>query len=230
MPRRPRPDLADIPQHVVQRGNDRKACFFQDEDYRRYLSVLGEAAKRHACRLHAYVLMTNHAHLLVTPSEVGGVARMMQTLGRNYVSAVNTRYQRTGTLWEGRYKSCLVDSETYLLTCHRYIEMNPVRAGMVGCPRDYRWSSHLANATGAADPLLTPHPSYLALGAEPTTRQHVYRLLFDDALDDERAAEIRAYLQQQRALGSRRFQADIEEMLGRCMTVRPAHRPKGKCL
>jgi putative transposase len=192
MSRRPRPDLAGIPQHVVQRGNDRKACFFQDDDYRRYLSLLGEAARRHACALHAYVLMTNHAHFLVTPVEVGGVSRMMQPLGRNYVSTVNARYRRTGTLWEGRYKSCLVDSETYLLACHRYIELNPVRAGMIDSPSVYHWSSHAANAIGAADPLLTPHPSYLALGAEPAARQSAYRQLFNDEQETGRMAEIRA--------------------------------------
>lgn len=115
MPRPPRPDLAKVPQHVIQRGNDRQACFFLDDDCLTYLSLLREAALRHDCAVHAYVLMTNHVHLLVTPAEQSAVSRMMQMLGRNYVAHVNARYRRTGTLWEGRYKSCLVDSEDYLL-------------------------------------------------------------------------------------------------------------------
>lgn len=142
MPRPPRPDLPGVPQHVIQRGNDRQACFFQPNDYLTYLTLLYEASQRHGCAIHAYVLMTNHVHLLVTPGEARAVSCMMQTLGRNYVAHVNVRYRRTGTLWEGRYKSCLVDSQNYVLACYRYIELNPVRAGMVGTAAEYQWSSH----------------------------------------------------------------------------------------
>lgn len=225
MPRQPRPDLAGIAQHVVQRGIDRQACFFSEEDYRCYLTGLRQAASRYACRVHAYVLMTNHVHLLVTPESVGAVSRMMQWLGRHYVGHVNSHYRRTGTLWEGRFKSCLVDSERYLLLCHRYIELNPVRAGMVEQLRDYRWSSYHGNALGEANPILAPHASYLALGANPASMQQAYRDLFREGIDESRLAEIRAYVQQQRALGGTRFQAQIEAMLGRCARVRPAHRP-----
>jgi putative transposase len=150
---------------------------------------------------------------------------MMQWLGRHYVSHVNARYRRTGTLWEGRYKSCLVDTDRYLLTCYRYIDLNPVRAAMVATPGEYRWSSYHANADGAGDPLVRFHPEYLRLGPDPAARQQVYRTLFDDVLTPERVTEIRAYLQQQRALGSERFQRQVEAMLGRCAQVRPAHRP-----
>lgn len=232
MPRRPRPDLAGIAQHVVQRGNNRDPCFFQTADYRGYLTLLREAAQRHGCAAHAYVLMTNHAHLLVTPAQAGAVSRMMQTLGRNYVGGINARYRRTGTLWEGRYKSCLVDSDGYLLICYRYIEMNPVRAGMVAAPTSYPWSSHAANAGGVHDALVTPHAGYLALGVDDETRRSAYRALFGDALGTEQLAQIRAFLQQGRALGSSRFRAQIEAALGRCMAVRPAHRPAAadKCL
>jgi REP element-mobilizing transposase RayT len=140
MPRRPSLDLPGIPQHVVQRGNDRQPCFFADVDRQRYLQDLKEIALREGCAVHAYVLMTNHVHLLMTPTGSGQIARLMQALGRRYVRYVNDRYHRTGTLWEGRYKSSLVDRDTYLLHCYRYIELNPVRAAMCTDPADYLWS------------------------------------------------------------------------------------------
>ncbi len=155
MPRPPRLDLPGVAQHVVQRGNDRHPCFFTADDYRRYLRDLNEIARRQGCAIHAYVLMTNHVHLLVTPPAAGHVSRMMQALGRRYVRHVNQTYHRTSTLWEGRYKACLVASDAHLLQCHRYIELNPLRAAMVADPRDYPWSSHRHNAFGqpsAPDP------------------------------------------------------------------------------
>lgn len=157
MARLPRIEFANIPQHVVQRGNDRQPCFLDDLDYRRYLRGLQEATLDCQCRIHAYVLMTNHVHLLVTPASVGGVSRMMQQVGRGYVGYFNTAHHRTGTLWEGRFKSSLVDSDRYLLTCYRYIEMNPVRAAMVAAPGEYRWSSYASNAHAHSDPIVTPH-------------------------------------------------------------------------
>jgi putative transposase len=221
MPRQPGPDLAGVPQHVEQRGNDRQACFFGDGDYRTYLTGLREAPLRYGCAVHAYVLMTNHVHLLLTPCATGCVSRMMQWLGRHYVGYGNARYRRTGTLWEGRFKSCLVDTDRYLLACCRYIELNPVRAAMVPVPGGYRWSSYHANAHGAGDPVATSHLEYLRLGSKPALRQQAYQTLFDEPLAPERIADIRAYLQQQRALGSQRFQQQIEAMLGRCAQVRP---------
>jgi REP element-mobilizing transposase RayT len=153
MARLPRLDLPGIPQHIVQRGNDRQACFADAADYLRYRQELGEAALRYGCALHAYVLMTNHVHLLTTPHEPGGVSRMMQAIGRRYVGGFNARYRRTGTLWEGRFKSALVDSEHYALACYRYIELNPVRAGIVTSPRDYRWSTAMpATRTARTSP------------------------------------------------------------------------------
>jgi putative transposase len=133
--------LSDVPVHIVQRGNNRQAIFFADEDYRAYLGWLNEAATRWACAIHAYVLMTNHVHLLLSPTDPKGVSGLMQYLGRRYVPYINHRYRRSGTLWEGRFKSSLIQSETYLLLCHRYIELNPVRAAMVVAPGDYPWSS-----------------------------------------------------------------------------------------
>jgi putative transposase len=164
MPRRPRIDLPHITQHVVQRGNDRQPCFFTSGDYERYRSDLREITLHEGCEIHAYVLMTNHVHLLMTPNGVGQVARIMQSLGRRYVRYVNDRHHRTGTLWEGRYKACLVGTARYLLRCYRYIELNPVRAAMVEQPGDYRWSSYGSNASGVFDPLVRSHSAYVALG------------------------------------------------------------------
>jgi putative transposase len=226
MSRLPRPDLAGISQHVVQRGNNRMPCFFDDADRQDYLRILLLSAKRHGCAIHAYVLMSNHVHLLTTPTQAGAIASMMQTLGRLYVAAFNARHRRTGTLWEGRYKSCLVDSDTYVLRCHRYIELNPVRARMIDDPAEYPWSSYQANGLGPYDPLITPHEIYLALAETPARRQAVYRTIVAQAISEDELAEIRAYVQQQRALGSDRFQARIEAELGRCARVRPACRPR----
>ncbi len=228
MSRQPRPDLAGVTQHVVQRGNDRQPCFFTTQDQGRYLSDLAMAARRYEVAVHAYVLMTNHVHLLVTPAGAGAVARMMQCLGRHYVRYVNISYRRSGTLWEGRYKSCLVDGDRYLLACHRYIELNPVRAAMVATPVAYQWSSYKTHALGVLDPLLTPHASYRALADTDAERRSHYRALIAEALDKTEVGRIRDYLQQQRALGPGRFQRAIEAQLGRCATVRAAHRPRLK--
>ena len=199
-------------------------------DYIRYLDELREIALREECRIHAYVLMTNHVHLLMTPPATGKVSRVMQCLGRRYVRYVNDRYHRTGTLWEGRYKSCLVDSEDHLLRCYRYIELNPVRARMVGDPEDYAWSSHAHNARGRFDRLVHPHASYLALGDSPATRQAAYRDLVMQAIDPEDTEAIRLHLQRGYALGSHRFQQAIEAQLNRrtgpARIGRPRKHPK----
>ena len=218
MPRAKRLDLPGVTQHVVQRGNDRQACFFRPVDYVRYLQDLREAAFKFECHVHAYVMMTNHVHLLVTPPVAGAVSRMMQTVGRRYVRYVryvNDDIGRTGTLWEGRYKSSLVDSERYVLTCYRYIELNPVRAGMVAEPAEYPWSSYRSNAQGLDDPLLSPHPLYLQIAGEAKDRRSLYRELVSQALADEDIDAIRQYVQRQRALGSGKFQAQIEQQLQR---------------
>ncbi|MDE1894659.1 MAG: transposase [Pseudomonadota bacterium] len=228
MPRQRRLDLPGIPQHVIQRGNNRQPCFLREQDYRCYLSQLDEAARTQRCRVHAYVLMTNHVHLLMTPETAGAVARTMQSLGRRYVGYFNASYRRSGTLWEGRYKACLVDSECYLLACYRYIELNPVRAAMVAAPGDYAWSSYRANAEGRADRLVCPHDEYARLGATVDERCAAYRALFLEAIGEDRMSEIRAYVQQQRAVGSSRFQAAIEAELKRVATVRPRGRPPGR--
>lgn len=224
MARLPRFDLAGIAQHIVQRGNDRKPCFAAEADYLQYLKELREASFRHGCAIHAYVLMTNHVHLLATPDEVGAVSRMMQAIGRRYVGGFNARYRRTGTLWEGRFKAALVDSDRYVLACYRYIECNPVRAGMSLGPADYRWSSHAFNALGATDPVTTPHRDYLRLGHDTPSRLAAYRLLFDQDAghsDDD----LRAHTRQQKVWGSDRFRREIEALTQRAAHVRPRGRP-----
>lgn len=183
MARRPRFAIAGVPLHVIQRGNNRNACFFDASDYRFYLECLAEAAEKYGCHIHAYVLMTNHVHILVTPNEDYAVSQMMQSVGRRYVGYVNRSYRRTGTLWEGRFKAALVDSERYLLVCSRYIELNPVRAKMVEGPGDYCWSSYRCNAHGVQDACITPHRLYEALGHDGETRQAAYRELFRFAVD-----------------------------------------------
>lgn len=215
MARTPRLDLAGIPQHIIQRGNDRQACFRTEADYLCYLAELREISLREGCRVHAYVLMTNHVHLLATPAAVGRIGRMMQALGRRYVRYFNDRHHRTGTLWEGRYKACLVDTERYLLGCYRYIELNPVRARMVAAPGDYPWSSFGANALGKNVPLVHPHASYLALGRSPDMRCDAYRNWVMQSIDRAEVDAIRLHLQRQHAYGSDRFRAAIEAQLGR---------------
>ena len=164
MPRQPRLYLPDIPVHIVQRGNNRQPCFFGDEDYACYLQLAREAALKTNLLVHAFVLMTNHVHLLVTPPEKDTISIFMQQLGRRFVAYINGTYQRTGTLWEGRHKGSIVDADNYLIACYRYIEMNPVRAGMVHRPDDYKWSSYHSNAGIHSHPLVTPHPLYTVLG------------------------------------------------------------------
>jgi len=226
MPRPPRYELSGVPQHVIQRGNNRQATFFADEDYQAYLNWLSEAAVAHGCAIHAYVLMTNHVHLLVTPQEVGAIGKLMQSLGRRYVQYVNARYRRSGTLWEGRYKGALIDSERYLLTCSRYIELNPVRAGMVAHPGEYRWSSYGGNAQGQPDPVISAHAEYVALGNDDSTRQAAYRELFRQHLEPKMVDEIRTSLNQCRVYGSERFKDEIELTLQRRVRPGKAGRPR----
>lgn len=225
MPRLPRFDLAYVCQHVIQRGHDGNACFLAPADYRCYLMQLLHASRRWDCAVHAYVLMPNHVHLLVTPSRVTSLASMMQAVGRNYVSYFNAMHRRSGTLWEGRYKSCLIGAD-YVLTCQRYIEQNPVRAGLTGEPSSYAWSSYRCNALGFDDLVVAPHLEYAALGSYPEQRMRAYRQLFAVDIEPHVLGDIRSYIQQQRALGSPVFQQWVESMLGRYARVRPAHRPR----
>ena len=215
MARKPRFNLPGVPQHVIQRGHNREPCFFSEQDYFRYLEDLYEAATGNCVAIHAYVLMTNHVHILVTPGTEFGIAHMMQDIGRKYVRYINHSYRRTGTLWEGRYKASLVDSEAYLLTCMRYIEMNPVRAGMVDTPDGYRWSSYAGNARGETNRLISNHPVYDLLGTTAADRQYAYRELFRFHLEDEQIHGIRTALNQELVIGRDDFKERIEMMLKR---------------
>ncbi len=226
MARLPRFDIPGVPLHIVQRGNNRLPCFLGNHDRRRYLSQLADALAATDCQLHAYVLMDNHVHLLVTSSRAGGASKMMQRLGRRYVAEFNRRHGRTGTLWEGRFKSSIIESDQHVLVCCRYIELNPVRAGMVVEAEAFRWSSHAGNALGHWDPLLTPHPCYLALAGEPRARAEAYRAIVREGSDGAEIDSIRQHLQQQRALGSEGFRQMIEAKTRRFAGVRPAHRPR----
>ncbi|MFW2373131.1 MAG: transposase [Gammaproteobacteria bacterium] len=226
MPRKPRFNLVGVPQHVIQRGNNREPCFYAEDDYRRYINSLAESASKFHCCIHAYVLMTNHVHLLVTPMIDYGVSQMMQALGRRYVYYINKTYRRTGTLWEGRYKSSLIDSEAYLLTCMRYIELNPVRATMVDHPGDYKWSSYHHNAMGKTDNLVSNHPLYDNLGLNGSDRLNAYRELFRNHVDNDVLHEIRQALNHEVVLGRSYFKDKIEEITCRQTRVVGPGRPR----
>ncbi len=226
MGRKSRFNLPGIPQHVIQRGHNRDACFFVNEDYHYYLDNLREAAKKYNCHIHAYVLMTNHVHLLVTPQAAHAISQMMQSLGRRYVRYVNNTYQRSGTLWEGRYKAGLVDSQQYLLACMRYIELNPVRANMVTTPGAYPWSSFSANGNEKSDPLITRHKLYLELDQDIKRRCHAYRALFRNALDSHLLHEIRASVKLEMVLGRSTFKDKIEAMTKRQTRPGQSGRPQ----
>jgi putative transposase len=205
MPRRPRIHLDGVPLHIVQRGHNRQPCFFAVADYLAYLEWLGEASRGAGCQVHAYALMTNHVHLLVTPGDAQSVSRMMVALGRQYVPYINA---------------------AYLLACMRYIELNPVRAAMCADPADYRWSSYRANALGEAQSWLTPHPLYATLGPDEPSRLAAYRALFDQVLPEKTVADIRLALNQTQPLGNSRFLDAIEQATGQRREPKPRGRPR----
>ena len=207
--------IPDQPQHVILRGNNRAEIFCTDTDYNFYLEKLKLACTKHGCTVHAYVLMTNHVHLLITPHLEQSLGKAMQMLGRYYVQYYNYCYRRTGTLWEGRYKATLIDSESYLLTCMRYIEMNPLRAGMVNDPADYPWSSYQCNALGQLSDLVVPHSEYLGFGETNEARQLYYKALFKHQLSENSITAIREATNKAWVLGSEKFKQRIQEKLDR---------------
>jgi len=226
MPRQARLEIPGVPVHITRRGVNRCAVFLDDDDRQHYLMLLAASAHKHALRIHTYVLMCNHVHLLISTENAGALAKAMRQVGQNYVSTFNRRHRRTGTLWEGRFKSCLVDSDRYLLTVYRYIELNPVRAAMVEMPEHYPWSSVHANLALRGDPLVTPHETFLALASDRTQRAEAYRLWLRDGVNDDELADIRQHIKQERALGSPRFRAMAEKTLGRSVIVRQQGRPR----
>jgi putative transposase len=231
MARLPRYVIPGQPQHVIQRGNNRQAIFGAEADYQFFRDALVEAASKHELAIHAYVWMTNHIHLLATPGEDNSISKVFQSVGRKYVQYFNYTYGRSGTLWEGRYRATVVDSEQYLLTLMRYIELNPVRAGMVAHPRDYPWSSYAFNAQGERGPnadWLTPHREYLRLGRSGEERQSAYRQLFKAAISGADLKEIREATHKGWALGSERFKETVESLAQRRASSKGVGRPKAE--
>lgn len=226
MPRKPRFFVAGLPNHIIQRGINKSAVFFEEEDYRYYKQVLNETSDSSGVKIHAYVLMTNHIHLLATADSTSGISVMMQKIGRFYVPYINHKYGQSGTLWDGRFKSSLVDSDHYVLACMRYIEMNPVRASMVNSPQEYKWSSYLCNALGCYDPLITVADSYLGLASNKQKRNSVYTGLFLEHLDDKTIKNIRNCTQTGTPLGSSKFITQIEKKLGKKIGYNKRGRPK----
>jgi len=212
MARKPRMFVEGVSQHVIQRGNNRSVCFFREADYAFYLQKLQDAAEQYAVAVHAFVLMTNHVHLLVTPSFPHSVPKMMQALGRNYVRYINITYHRTG--WEGRYKASLVGGDNYFLTVCRYIEMNPVRANMVNLPGEYSWTSYCHNAMGIRINLISEHDIYYRLGTTRAKRLLAYRELFDVDLPSSVLEEIRLCSAKEGVIGSEKFKLQIERVVG----------------
>ena len=225
MSRLPRLTVSGYPHHIIQRGNNRQPIFVDREDYERLLVELKQQADRHQVAVHAYVLMSNHLHLLVTPETADGVPLMMQGVGRAYVRWFNRRHGRSGTLWEGRYRSTLIEAERYLLACMAYIDLNPVRAGMVAAPADYPWSSCAHLVGQRADPLLKPHALYWAMGNTPFAREHAYGQMVQAGIDPERQAELARSVHSGWALGEADFVADLQRRTQRRVAKAAAGRP-----
>lgn len=221
MARLPRYYLPDHPQHVIVRGNNGANIFQAKADYEYYLLQLGQACRKHQCDLHAYVLMPNHVHLLLTPRLEQSIGKAMQMIGRYYVQYFNHTYERSGTLWEGRYKATLVDAENFMLPCMRYIELNPVRANLVDDPAAYTWSSYGANALGKNAQLITPAPQYLALGESPQARQSAYRALFEAELPSHVIDTIRESTNKAWVMGDEEFSEKISHLVNRRTKPKP---------
>ncbi len=214
MARRPRQCPPGYPVHVVQRGNNRQVCFASDSDLKAYADWLRQSAVQYAVDIHAWVFMTNHVHLLMTPHSADSISRCMQRLGRHYVRFFNHRYRRTGTLFEGRFKSSIVQNERYFLACQRYIELNPVRAGMVADPANYSWSSYRAHAFGKRPAMWKPHDEYLALGSSRQSRQTAYRQLVAQQLPGNVVTDIRDALNTGLVLGNDCFREQVQTLTG----------------
>ena len=228
MARLARLTVADYPHHVIQRGNNRQSIFLDDADRRFMLDLLLEKASALGVAIHAYVLMDNHFHLLATPRDSDGLPKMMQGVGRQYVRYFNKRYRRSGTLWEGRYRSNLIDSEAYLLTCMAYIELNPVRAGMVERAQDFPWSSHAHYAGTQADRLLSPPSTYWSLGNTPFAREAAYIEFVNAGVKPEQQKALTDSALHGWALGGAGFMQNLQKLTSRRINIAHAGRPKNK--
>ena len=226
MARLPRYFVKGQPQHIIQRGNNRELIFIHDDDYHFYIECLQSAIQKNKLSVHSYVLMSNHVHILASPDVETSISKTLQSVGRKYVQYFNYTYKRTGTLWEGRYKATVIDSDQYLLTCMRYIELNPVRANMVKHPCDYPWSSYAANAEGKINKLVKPHEVYRKMGVNEEERQSTYRRLFQSAIGKADLNALREATNKGWVLGGDRFREEIERLSGRRSVVKPRGRPK----
>lgn len=228
MPRTARIRFPRVPMHVHQRGHNRARSFSDESEFELYLGLLGEFCANTDCKLHAYVLMTNHLHLLLTPEHAHSVTALMSRVNQRFVQHVNRKHERTGSLWEGRFRSSLIDSERYFFTCQRYIELNPVRARMVDDPGRYRWSSYGFNAIGEPSQGVTPHDLYLALGPTDAARQRGYRELFRREIPVAELDAIRAGLKGGRPVGGEAFVREMRRLFGaRAILGQSGRRPKG---
>jgi putative transposase len=226
--RLPRLTVPGYPHHLIQRGNNREPLFADEQDYKRMLKYLAEAAERYGVAIHSYVLMSNHFHLLATPDDASGLSGMMQSLGRRYVRVFNNLHGRTGALWEGRYKATVIESERYLIACMAYIELNPVRAGMVTHPADYPWSSYTHQVGIRHDPIVTPHSLYWGLGNTPFSREAAYRAVVEAGLTSEQVGNLTEATLKGWALGGEDFVRDLQERTGRRLARQRVGRPVGK--
>ncbi len=226
MPRKPRFFLPHVPNHVVQRGKNRSPVFFESTDYYFYLDKLREALLKYDVALHSYVLMTNHIHLLMSAKDKTAISLLMQYVGRFYVPYINHKYQFSGSIWEGRFKSNLIESERYLLACMRYIEENPVRANMVNSAKEYLFSSFHSNALGQKNVLITEHEVFMRLSDDKDKRHLFYSQLFNQELDDDALSQIRLGYQSGTPIGSRAFKTEIESAIGRKIGKLQRGRPK----
>ena len=225
MARLPRLTVPEYPHHIIQRGNNRQPIFAAQADYETLLSMLEEHAHKEGVAVHGYVLMSNHFHLLATPATAEAIPQMMQSVGRRYVRYFNQRQARTGTLWEGRYKSTLIQAERYLLTCMAYIDLNPVRAGMVVEPADYPWSSHAHHVGRRSDRLITPHPLYWDLGNTPFSREAAYGELVAAGVSNAQQAALTDSALRGWALGEADYVADLQRRTARRVSKTRAGRP-----
>lgn len=230
MARLPRLVIPLQPHHIVQFGVDRQTIFREPDDYSIFLNWLREAAKQYKVAIHAYVLMPSHLHILATPTDSEGLARMMQWVGRHYVPYFNRKYSRSGTLWQGRFKATVIDAATYLLMCSRYIEVNPVRSGIVMNPGDYAWSSYAHHIGARHDPLITDHAQYWALGNTPFERDAAYKHLAEQALTSKQMEELKETANKGWVLGSESFKVGLETQLNRQVRPKKRGRPAKKKL
>lgn len=226
MARLPRIIIPHQPHHIIQRGANRQDVFRATEDYGVFIARLRDAAKQFKVAIHAYVLMTNHIHLLASPTDELGLARMMQWIGRHYVPYFNRKYGRAGTLWEGRYKTTVIDSERYLMTCCCYIELNPVRANLTSSPADYPWSSYAHHVGIKSDPVITDHPLYWSLGNTPFEREAAYFAVVEQGLTVLETSLLSETTLKGWALGSDKFKKSIEKQAKRRVSPAKRGRPR----